>query len=117
MAIPTGNIRSVKTTKGFGLKNNILEDFIDGMADMDFTIGIWRSIMQNEFGFIMIFFAATAYKGLAPANALTLLAHDWASRLSLESQSQEDLKSVCSRPQNVSLSSNNKALDYTGFSR
>ncbi len=64
MAIPAGNIGSIKTTKGFGFKNNILEDFINGMADMDFTIGIWRSIMQNEFGFILIFLSQLLIKFL-----------------------------------------------------
>src|SRR5207244_13287472 len=45
--VPTRNKRSVKTRHGFGFHNEILKTFVHGGAEVDRTIGVRRTIMQD----------------------------------------------------------------------
>ena len=49
VTIPPRHIRRVKSRHGFGLDNNVFEDFIDCVTDVNVAVGIRRTIVQNEF--------------------------------------------------------------------
>src|SRR5690606_15473213 len=48
MTVPTGNIGRIKTAQGFAFDNNVLEDFIDRVADMDIAIGIGWAVVKDK---------------------------------------------------------------------
>ena len=49
MTIPARHVRRIKTAQGLGLDDDVFEYLVDGMADVDVTIGVGRAIMQDEF--------------------------------------------------------------------
>ena len=48
MCIPTWDITRIVTSHSLVFHDNVLQRFIKGMTDVQFTVRIWRSIMQNE---------------------------------------------------------------------
>ena len=48
MCIPTRDVTSIVTSHSLVFHNDILQRFVEGMTDMQFTVRIWRAIMQNE---------------------------------------------------------------------
>ena len=46
--IPTRNVASIMTSHSLVFHDDILQRFVEGMTDMQFTVRIWRTIMQNE---------------------------------------------------------------------
>ncbi len=48
MAVPSRDIGCIKTSKRFGFDNNIFKDLVNGMTNMDITIGIRWAIMQDK---------------------------------------------------------------------
>ena len=46
--IPTRNVASIMTSHCFVFHDDVLQRFVEGMTDMQFTVCIWRAIMQNE---------------------------------------------------------------------
>ena len=48
MAVPARNIRRVIAVELSAFDNHVLDDFVDCVADVDFTIGVGRAIVQNE---------------------------------------------------------------------
>ena len=50
VTIPARHIHRIEPRHLFGLDHNILQYFIDGVADMNRRVGIGRAIMQNKFG-------------------------------------------------------------------
>src|SRR5690606_11102838 len=49
MTILTWNIGGIKARQGFTLDDDVLENFIDSMANVNISIGVGRAIMQDEF--------------------------------------------------------------------
>ena len=49
MAIPSGKIPAVKSLHRLVLDNHVFEDFVEGVTDMNMTIGIRGPVMQNKF--------------------------------------------------------------------
>jgi hypothetical protein len=49
VAIPARHIGRIKTAQGLGFDDDVLQDFVDGMTDMNIPVGIRRAIMQDEF--------------------------------------------------------------------
>ena len=47
VAIPSGDIRGVKTGHCFGLNDEVLQALIQGMAQVDGAVGIGRPVVQN----------------------------------------------------------------------
>ena len=48
MAVPTGNVRSIKTALRMRFVNKILENLVESMADMNGAVCIRRAVMQDE---------------------------------------------------------------------
>ncbi len=48
VAVPTGNIGRIEPAQGLALDDDVLQDLVDGMADMDVAIGVGRPVMQHE---------------------------------------------------------------------
>ena len=48
MAVPTGNVRSIKTALRMRFVNEILENLVECMADMNRAVCIRRAVMQDE---------------------------------------------------------------------
>ena len=48
VCIPTRNVASIMTSHSLVFHDDILQRFVEGMTDMQFTVRIWRTIMQNE---------------------------------------------------------------------
>ena len=46
--IPTRNVASIMTSHSFVFHDDVLQRFVEGMTNMQFTVRIWRPIMQNE---------------------------------------------------------------------
>ena len=46
--IPTRDVASIMTSHRFVFHDDILQRFVEGMTDMQFTVRIWRAIMQDE---------------------------------------------------------------------
>ena len=46
--IPTRNVASIMTSHSFVFHDNVLQRFVEGMTDVQFTICVWRAVMQNE---------------------------------------------------------------------
>ena len=49
VAIPAGHIRRVFAKQSLRPHNHVLQDMVQGMADMHVAIGVRRAIMQDEF--------------------------------------------------------------------
>ncbi len=49
MAIPARHIGRLEAAHPLALQHDILQDLIEGMADMDMAVGIGRTIMENVF--------------------------------------------------------------------
>ena len=47
VAIPAGNIRRVKAGHGLRLDHKIFQPFVEGVAQMNFAVGVGRPVMQN----------------------------------------------------------------------
>ena len=50
MAVPARNIRGIKTRHLLGADDYILEDFVDGMPNVEMAVGIGRAVMENKGG-------------------------------------------------------------------
>ena len=50
MAIPAGHVGRVEARHGFGLDDEVLEDFIEGGAEVYAPVGIGRPVVQDEGG-------------------------------------------------------------------
>ena len=48
VCIPTRNVASIMTSHSLVFHDDILQRFVEGMTDMQFTVRIWRAIMQDE---------------------------------------------------------------------
>ena len=48
VAVPAGHVRSLIPFEGFLLDDHVFQDLVDGMADMNGTVGIRRTVMKNE---------------------------------------------------------------------
>ncbi len=48
MAVPTGDIRSIEAALSMAFDNEVLQDLVEGVANVDGAVGIRRTIMQNE---------------------------------------------------------------------
>ncbi len=48
VTIPAGHIGGIKSRQRFGLDNDVLEDFIDGVAHVKITVRIGRAIVEDE---------------------------------------------------------------------
>src|ERR1700733_4650572 len=48
VAIPTGNVRRVETVERVRLDDDVLENLVDGMADVNGAVGIRRPIVEHE---------------------------------------------------------------------
>ncbi len=48
VAIPAGNVGCVMPSHALGFDHEILEDFVEASAKMDFASGIWRAVVQDE---------------------------------------------------------------------
>ena len=48
MRIPTRNVASIMTSHRFVFHDDVLQRFVEGMTDVQFTVSIWRTIMQNK---------------------------------------------------------------------
>ena len=48
VAIPAGHVGRVMPRHALGLDDQILEDFVQAGAKMNFARGIWRAVMQNK---------------------------------------------------------------------
>ena len=48
MCIPTRDITCIVTSHCFVFHDDVLQRFVEGMTNMQFTVRIWRAIMQNE---------------------------------------------------------------------
>ena len=46
--IPTRDVTSIMTSHCFVFHDDILQRFVEGMTDVQFTICVWRAIMQDE---------------------------------------------------------------------
>ena len=46
--IPTRDVASIVTSHSLVFHDDILQRFVEGMTNMQFTVRIWRAIMQNE---------------------------------------------------------------------
>ena len=49
MGVPAWNVWRVIALDGFGFNDDVLEDFVHGVAKMDLTVGIWRAVVEHEF--------------------------------------------------------------------
>ena len=49
VGIPAWYIWCIITLEGLGLHDDVLQNFVHGMAEMDFAIGVWRAVMKHEF--------------------------------------------------------------------
>ena len=47
MAVPTRNIRSIEAALSMAFDNEVLQDLVEGVANVDGAVGIRRTIMQN----------------------------------------------------------------------
>ena len=50
VAIPTGDVRGVETAQGFVFDDDVLENFIQGGADVDVAIGKGGAVMEDKLG-------------------------------------------------------------------
>ena len=48
VCIPTWDVASIVTCHSLVFHDDVLQRFVEGMTDMQFTICVWRTIMQNE---------------------------------------------------------------------
>ena len=46
--IPTRDVTRIVTSHSLVFHDNVLQRFVEGMTDVQFTICIWRAVMQNE---------------------------------------------------------------------
>ena len=46
--IPTRDVTSIMTSHSLVFHDDILQRFVEGMTDVQFTICVWRAIMQDE---------------------------------------------------------------------
>ena len=46
--IPTRNVASIMTSHSLVFHDDVLQRFVEGMTNVQFTVRIWRAIMQNE---------------------------------------------------------------------
>src|SRR3954452_17840988 len=50
VAVPAGDVVGIEAEHLLALGHEILEDLVEGRADMDVAIGVRRAVMQDEFG-------------------------------------------------------------------
>ena len=50
MTIPARNIRRIEARQSFTFDDDVFENLVDGMTDMNISVGVGRAVMQNEFG-------------------------------------------------------------------
>ena len=50
MAIPTWRVRTTHSLHQTTAHNHVLENLVHHVANMDWSIGVWRSIMKSEDG-------------------------------------------------------------------
>ena len=48
VCIPTWDITCIVTSHSLVFHDDVLQCFVEGMTDVQFTVRIWRAIMQNE---------------------------------------------------------------------
>ena len=48
VTVPTGDIGGIKTRQGLGLDDDVFEYLVDGMPDVELTIGVGRAVMQDK---------------------------------------------------------------------
>ena len=48
MCIPTRDVTCIVTSHSLVFHDDVLQRFVEGMTDVQFTVRIWRAIMQNE---------------------------------------------------------------------
>ena len=48
VAVPTGHVRREIAALGMGLHDEVLEDLVEGVADVDGTVGVRGAVMQDE---------------------------------------------------------------------
>ena len=48
MRIPTWDITRIVTGHSLVFHDDVLQRFVEGMTNVQFTVRIWRAIMQNE---------------------------------------------------------------------
>ena len=48
VCIPTWDITCIVTSHSLVFHDDVLQRFVEGMTDVQFTVRIWRAIMQNE---------------------------------------------------------------------
>jgi hypothetical protein len=49
VAIPARHVRRVVAGQGAGLDHHVLQDLVDGVADVDVAVGVRRAVVQDEF--------------------------------------------------------------------
>ena len=48
VAVPTGHVRREIAALGMGLHDEVLEDLVEGVADVDGAVGVRGAVMQDE---------------------------------------------------------------------
>ena len=49
MGVPAWNVWRVIALDGFGFNDDVLEDFVHGVAKVDLAVGVWRAVVEHEF--------------------------------------------------------------------
>src|SRR5690606_22027619 len=50
MAVPSGYVDRVEARHVAALDDDVLQDLVDGVADVDVAVRVWRPVMENELG-------------------------------------------------------------------
>ena len=50
MAVPAGDVGGVEAGHGFGLDDEILDALVEGVAEVDGSVGIGRAVVEDVFG-------------------------------------------------------------------
>ncbi len=50
MAVPARNVGSIKAHQPTGFNDHVFENLIDRMTNVNIAIGVWGTIVQDEFG-------------------------------------------------------------------
>ena len=50
MAVPTGNVMNLLASSDLEATYNVFENFIQGVAHMKATVGVWRPIVKDKSG-------------------------------------------------------------------
>ena len=50
VAVPSGDVGGVEASHGFGLDDEVFEALVEGMAEVDGSVGVGRAVVEDVFG-------------------------------------------------------------------